>query len=564
MTEMGGCAIQVVEESGGCMRALFDDEGFSTIGAAIALLLSLALVFSLGGVYRISSDAAAIQDAADAAALAAMNEVAEYMVAVRVCDAVVLTMSLTGLAMYGAGVAALCVPASAPVGVKLIGMADKVLDARDSFSRQANRALLEAARALPFLAAVNAASVASANGQRWGGNVVALALLVPSEVKESTFLQDAAELKEKEDEAARAIQDDAARIQDLSEEAERVSQEVLAAKTRAFEHDCGRDPSYCMSERAAHLAGLRSVDNPRFSSVDAWSFTVALERAKSYYAARLASEAPLDSSVEEGARSALRRAFYEYALEELEFAYVHEDAEEFDAFFPLMPANTAEMRATALYSDAVYPVTVDALSGSSTMHAWDGCPRATSVVAYGSLETLERGGFVVCADCGFTAASLGKVASATSSVETGFEFHYDKVARSAQEYEIARQAAEESSKAVRASVQNVFDALADALRLAARQRISIVPPGSQGVIVLAVDFSEGSSRGYRVPFVQWSGTLGPRAAVSAATLLEEESQEGRTLVSSLLDGLAPTGGALVGAGAAMTDCWSRLLEAYGE
>ncbi len=48
-----------------------------------------------------SSASADIQNVADAAALAAENEVAEFMIAVRVCDAVVLSLSLTGLASYG-------------------------------------------------------------------------------------------------------------------------------------------------------------------------------------------------------------------------------------------------------------------------------------------------------------------------------------------------------------------------------------------------------------------------------------------------------------------------------
>ena len=87
-----------------------DEDGFTTVGVALALLVTLALVFTSAQVYRVSSASADVQDVADAAALAAENEVAEFMIAVRVCDAVVLSLSLTGAAPAGLGVAALCTP----------------------------------------------------------------------------------------------------------------------------------------------------------------------------------------------------------------------------------------------------------------------------------------------------------------------------------------------------------------------------------------------------------------------------------------------------------------------
>ncbi len=78
-------------------------------------------------------------------------------------------------------------------------------------------------------------------------------------------------------------------------------------KARAFLRDCGDDPSYCMSERA-RTGRHGGADNPRYASVDAWSFSVALDRARAYYARRLAVEAPDGSSTEERARSACASA----------------------------------------------------------------------------------------------------------------------------------------------------------------------------------------------------------------------------------------------------------------
>ena len=56
--------------------AELDDGGFSTVGVALALLISLSLVFAGAQVYRVQSVAAEIQEVADAAALG-IGQVAE-------------------------------------------------------------------------------------------------------------------------------------------------------------------------------------------------------------------------------------------------------------------------------------------------------------------------------------------------------------------------------------------------------------------------------------------------------------------------------------------------------
>ena len=114
-----------------------DEDGFTTVGVALALLVTLALVFTSAQVYRVSSASADVQDVADAAALAAENEVAEFMIAVRVCDAVVLSLSLTGAATAGLGVAALCTPATAGASEVLLKAARKVVEGRDEFAEKA-------------------------------------------------------------------------------------------------------------------------------------------------------------------------------------------------------------------------------------------------------------------------------------------------------------------------------------------------------------------------------------------------------------------------------------------
>lgn len=114
-----------------------DDGGFSTLGMAVALLVTLSLVFSAAQVYRVSSASADIQEVADACVLAAEGEVAEFMIAVRVCDAVVLSLSLTSAAMFGLGVVALCAPPAAELGIELVNLGTKVLQARNTFAERA-------------------------------------------------------------------------------------------------------------------------------------------------------------------------------------------------------------------------------------------------------------------------------------------------------------------------------------------------------------------------------------------------------------------------------------------
>ena len=539
---------------------LFDKDGFSTLGMVVALLVTLSLLFSAARVYRVSSASADIQNVADAAALAAENEVAEFMIVVRVCDAVVLSLSLTGLASYGLGIVALCVPGAAGVGEKLIEMGGKVMDARDAFADKAANGLNQLQKALPFLAAANAASVASSNnGSSLGAEYLALAVLVPTEGEKIGI-----DSVEEADKLEKAVDEQADDLERAAKEAEEAAQEANEAKMRAFSRDCGDDPSHCMYERARALSSIEAADNPLYRSVDAWSFSVPLKRAQAYYASRLAEEAPEGASVEEQARSALRERFYRFASSEVGRGYVHETEGSFDAFFPQLPKNTDEMRLTTLYTETAYPVTMDS-SGSPVMHAWAGCPQAGGATARGSIAQMEAGGYAMCPACGFTAASMGKVAAASTSIENGFEYHYVAVAQAAEDYQKARARLDPRTAAVKNRAQGLLDLCKQALEQVGGQRIDAAPPGRLGVVVMVANMrAAAASTGFESSFVQEGGMLGMRAAVSAATLVPDSADEGRSVLASLLDGFAEDGGSAVGAARMVLDCWSSLLRAYAE
>ena len=554
-----------------------DENGFTTTSMVLSLLITLSLLFTAAQVYRIQSASAEVQDVADAAALSAENQVAEYMIVTRFCDAIVLSLTLTGLVVTGLGCVALCVPITSELSGALIKAGKEIISLRNTFSERAAKAIGKLQEALPYFAAACAASVAAANnGDSSGAAYLGAAILVPSEGKplEPDVGKKAEELVEDVDENADEIRENAEKAEEAAEEANR-------CKERAFMRDCGDNPSYCMYERAAHLAGMSGSANPLYESVDAWSFSVALERARNYYWERLCSESPDSGSVHDQARSALRERFYSYAVDLMDEAYVHETEDSFEAYFPHLPANTSEMRSTPLYTEQAYPISIDVketqvqteLEGevvtetyteeSYVMHAWSGCPGAGSIASYGSIRMLEGGGFKTCPYCEFHASSMGKVAAASTSIENGFEYHYQAVADEAQAYEKARREAQKPKDEVEKSVGDLLQELVDAAKETVDKRIEPEPPGRFGSIAFVVNSGTTSAAGgFTSGFVHTSGSLGPRAAVAGATVLDEGSDEGRTVINSALDNLKEGGGIAVGAAGMVLDAWSWLIVAY--
>ena len=526
------------------------------------MLITLALVFTAAQVYRVNSASAEVQDVADAAVLSAENQVAEFMIIVRFCDATVLSLSLAGITVCGLGILALCTPVTAPASEKLIDAGRKILKARDDFADRAKKALDKLQKALPYFSAACAAAVAVANNEDSSeASYLGVAMLVPNEGEPISIEGD-----EASDELVDDIDENKDDIREKAEEAEEATKEANEAKRAAFMRDCGDNPNYCMYERAQHLAGLSGARNPLYASVDAWSFSVALDRARNYYYDRANNEEPTGGSTGDLARWQLRIDFYEFAADLLDReGFVFENGDSFNAHFPHLPKNTNEMRETSLYTAEVYPITEEDVDGEAkpVMHAWSGCPGATgAITSLGSISYMESANLETCPECEFTAASMGKVAAASSSIENGFEYHYEAVAREAERYQKALERAEPAKNEVKSSVSELFDKLAEALKEAADKRIEVSPPGKNGAIAIVVNMgSTSTASGFASGFAA-SGSLGPRAALSAATLVDEGSDEGKNVINSLLDGLKQNGGAAVGALGIVLDVWSRMLKAY--
>lgn len=538
---------------------LRDEAGLTTVSMAVCIFLSLALIFTSAQLYKAQSAAADIQEVADVSALAAENEVAEFMVAANMCDAVVLSMTLLSGAMYGVGIVAACVPPLAELSASLVEMGTKVSQARDRFSDAACKGLEQLQRLLPFLAAANAAGVASANnGLSIGAEYFALGMLVPSSGEPIGLPEDGLS------DTGTQIEEDAPNIRDEAAQAERVAEEAQREKERAFMADCGEYSAggKCMYERFLRYSDEYADHvNPLYSSVDAWSFGVAYERAYSYFIIRAECENPdLISGVEQKADSTLRSKYFYYVWDLLESEYP-QDLSGGRVVFPELFHNMAGLRSTPLYTSADYPVTE---SGSSkTMHAMTQCPRASGYARMGSIKELESGGFTTCPSCKFVASDLANVGAANTNVATGFEHHYNIVRDACNKYNDAMDRLEPLKQKVESDAGSLFDRLGEVVSDVSSHRIHAIPPGRMGSISLVVNTAHSSaSSGFESMFVSGGTTLGLRAAVSGATLLADSSDSGSSVITSLLDGFGEDGGAAVGAARMALDCWSGLLRAY--
>lgn len=542
------------------VKLMRDERGMTTAAMALSLMLSLSLVFSLGQMQRVYAVSSKVQNVADVCALASLNPVAEFMTVVRACDAVVLSLSLGSAAATGLGVVVGCVPFAAPASEALLSAGRTLARARDGFSQRAQAGLEKAQRFLPFAAAAQALSVASQNGGA-GERYVAVAVLTPSDGS-AVVVADA----DAQDEALREAESSMPDLEDVVARAQQAREKAQAAKDEAFAHDCGNAPGYCMQERADSLAQLPPAQNPTFSSVDAWSFSVALSRAQAYYPRRLAAERPADDSVKEQAKSALRKRFYSYAANKVGQGYVFEGSSSVDLFFPLLPQDTKEMRLTSLYTDEVYPY---GQRGSAVvMHAWEGCPNAQGCTALGSIWQMERDGFAECELCEFSAESMGSVTSASSHIQNGFEYHYLAVARAARAYQAAVEEGGPALEEARGIAGEAIGSVGEAVASACAGRVSVVPPGAYGAVVVAANLSDESVAGsFANGFADDMGPLGCRVAVAGATLVADPTGEGESVLAALLDSVVQSQsavGSVAGVADAALTCWSDLLHGYSQ
>lgn len=530
-----------------------DTGGITSIAFASALLVCLALVFALVSVAWISSRAYKTQSIADAASMAGENVVAKYTAIAQVVDASILSLGLSGLLCVGAGLVASCVPGLASAGSKLCDAGFKTLEVRKNFASSASEGLETTEKMLPVFAAMAASSCIQRNSSD-DGNFIGSALLFPAQ-SQSNFGHLNNDVPSDE------LKAQSEQLQQISKDIEELQSKVESSKKRAWEADCGGSP-YSMRERAEHLAGLSEDINPFISSPTSWTFGIALKRARAYYRARYDQEIVKGNTAEELRDSAIRKAFYNFAYQELSKGFYKETVDggvEMD--LPRLPHNLEETKKTDLYLKPIWPCTYE--NGEKTIHAYNSCPGAIGESAgFASLQDLDSGVVHECQFCHFTSGDVGRVASASTNIDNGFEHYWKIVVEESEVYESSRQQIKDLQKRLSEAADKstgLFQKALDALKVA---RPKLCPPGAWGCISFV-------RRGGSSPEFQGSlGTLEQTTflsegyAISGAVLAPDSSSTNNVL-SSFFNQIERRGGLIGQVLDKAMSLWGTLLISYG-
>ena len=537
-----------------------EDGAYTTLSSAVVILVVLTLLFSSTAAIWSMSRAGDTQVAADSGALAGANVVSSYHTAATVVDASILSLGLAGFVTIGTGLVAILIPGAEPVAGNMVDTGIEIIKTRNKFAKSASEGLQKIETALPYLIAARATQAVSAQDT---DNVAytGTALAVPR-----TSESDFAALKGSEI-STDTIESTSKDLDYAAKELKKASEKTSKAKERAWLADCGGSDRgavgscSCMWERAKSLAKLSDIENQHYASSVTWEPQVALDRAKAYYRLRLANEAPQGSSVEMKAESAARKAFYTYASTEVNRAYVTEGGDEVTSYIPLLPRNTDEVRATELYSDTAWPTS--AIDGKMYLHYGTSCPNYKKGAPGGLASVADYDGQDRCNRCHFGVSSLGAVAAPSTSIENGFEYHFDRFKDALEDYvecrnkelELMRQTEDEADRA-----GNAFD---EAIRALSGERPRIAPPGRNGVVAFAVSGAISSPDELNSSF-NTAVRLGDRGAISAAVLAPDDATAQNNVLSRFFSTLKERSGGVAGVLDGVMDVWGRLLVGYGD
>lgn len=537
-----------------------EDGAYTTLSSAVVILVVLTLLFSSTAAIWSMSRAGDTQVAADSGALAGANVVSSYHTAATVVDASILSLGLAGFATIGTGLVAILIPGAEPVAGNMVDTGIEIIKTRNKFAKSASEGLQKIETALPYLIAARATQAVSAQDTD-SVTYTGTALAVPR-----TSESDFAALKGSEI-STDTIKDTSDDLERAAEELRKASEDTAKAKERAWLADCGGSDKgsvsscSCMWERAKSLADLSGAQNPHYASSVTWEPQVALDRAKAYYRQRLANEKPLGEGPEKQADSAARKVFFAYASEEVERAYITEKDGKVSARIPFLPRNPDEARTTELYTDARWPTSeVDKVT---YLHYGTDCPNYKKGKPGGLASVADFDGHETCSECHFGVSSLGYVAIATTSVERGFEYHFDKFKEALEDYvecrnkelELERQTEDEADRA-----GNAFD---QAIKALSGGRPRIAPPGRNGVVAFAVSGDITSPDQLNSSF-NAAVRLGDRGAISAAVLAPDEATAQNNVLSRFFSTLKERSGGVAGVLDGVMDVWGRLLVGYGD
>ena len=537
-----------------------EDGAYTTLSSAVVILVVLTLLFSSTAAIWSMSRAGDTQVAADSGALAGANVVASYHTAATVVDASILSLGLAGFATIGTGLVAILIPGAELAAGDMVDTGIEIIKTRNKFAKSASEGLQKLETALPYLVAARATQTVSAQDTD-SVTYTGTALAVPRTSESDFAALEGSEI------STDAIKDTSEDLERAAEELQKASEETAKAKERAWLADCGGSDKgsvgscSCMWERAKSLAGLSGIENPHYASSITWEPQVALDRARAYYRSRLASEVPQGSSVEMRAESAARKAFYAYASAEVDRAYITEDGDKVSSYIPLLPRNSDEVRATELYTDAIWSTSIN--DGKAYLHYGVSCPNYKKGTPNGFASVADYDGQDKCSKCHFGVSSLGAVAAPSTSIENGFEYHFDKFKDAVEDYvkcrnkelELERQTEDEADRA-----GNAFD---QAIKALSGERPRIAPPGRNGVVAFAISGDMASPDELDSSF-NTAVKLGSRGAISAAVLAPDDATAQNNVLSRFFSTLEERSGGVAGVLDGVMDVWGRLLVGYGD
>ena len=537
-----------------------EDGAYTTLSSAVVILVVLTLLFSSTAAIWSVSRAGDTQVAADSGALAGANVVSSYHTAATVVDASILSLGLAGFATIGTGLVAILIPGAELAAGDMVDTGIEIIKTRNKFAKSASEGLQKLETALPYLVAARATQAVSAQDTD-SVTYTGTALAVPRTSESDFAALEGSEI------STDAIKDTSEDLERAAEELQKASEETAKAKERAWLADCGgSDESAigkysCMWERAGSLANLSDIDNPHYASSVTWEPQIALNRAKTYYRQRLANERPEGSSAQMKAKSAARRAFYAYAIEEVDRAYITDDGEQFSAYVPLLPRVPNEVRVTELYTDVAWPTSTN--DGKTCLHYGTDCPVYKKGTPGGLASVADYDGHDTCSACDFSVVTLGCALMPPSFIENGFEYHFDEFKDALEDYvecrnkelELERQTEDEADRA-----GNAFD---QAIKALSGERPRIAPPGRNGVVALAVSGDISSPDELNSSF-NTAVKLGSRGAISAAVLAPDDATAQNNVLSRFFSTLEERSGGVAGVLDGVMDVWGRLLVGYGD
>ncbi|WP_298578915.1 hypothetical protein [uncultured Olegusella sp.] len=531
-----------------------DEGGYTTVAMAVALLVSLVLVFGAASVAWSTSRASEVQEVADATALAGANAVSAFTTVAQVSDAIVLSMGLAGLATMGTGLMLSALPITHAAAIETINVGRSILDLRRNFAKSAATGLQKLEKALPALVMANAASCTSANSTqqlKYVGSAIPFPLTSETDY---SFLDDGLSGKE--------LEDNAKKLQDASERKKDAMERADAAKEKAWRADCVDNP-HCMRSRAQTLAGLSGAYNPNYASFKEWRFDYARIRSLNYYRTRTTSEHPHGSSAEELTRSAARKQFYSFAAREMEKAKCIDKPDYVEIQLPELPHTAAMVRATSLYTDSIWPCTDE--EEGHTLHSSLACPGATGAYAgTASLGDIDSGTLRCCPKCGMNVQAQASAASASTNINNGYEHYWRIVVDASRDYLGARNDEIAAEKELEGISEESDDLFQKAMDILAVERPDFVPAGAWGCVAVVMRDAGSVTPAELTGAFSPGAKLPAGAAISAATLAPEDSSGGSTVLSQVLAGIESQAGfGVAGIAQSALALWGKLLVDYG-